>query len=170
MTSETTKRLFLCCAPLALLMIAACDFTSNVTLNNQSGHALTPYPVKVTPPPPHREADPANIILEAGTTPIDPHGFNPVFYTTGISDVSKANGIYIGLDLDDASPMMIQYKVFHYKVPPGEAGKDPANQPILLHQGVVEVEDVDQMITVSWFGPAGVPLPPGGWRVVVEPE
>jgi hypothetical protein len=154
---------------LTLPLIAGCPFSSNLRLLNQSGHTLTPYPVVTDPPPPHREADTAHPIAPSGSQPIDPAGFNPVYYTTGVTDQSKANGLYIGLDLEDA-PLMIQYKTFHYKVPPGQAGKDPALQPILLHSGVEEVQNVDLRIVVRGFFPPGVTPPPGGWEIMIFPD
>lgn len=164
MASGVTKRMFLSCAVLTGAITAGCEFSSNITLKNRTMKTLTPYPVKSTPPPPHREADPTNNILQGHTAAIDPHGFNPVYYASGVTDPNDANGVYIGLDLDD-DPMMIQYKVFHYKVPPGEAGTDPAKQPILLKQGVKEVADVDLRITVAALLPN-----PGDWAVGISPE
>ena len=93
--------------------------------------------------------------------------YNPVFYVAGITDESQANGLYIGLDLDD-DPMMIQYTVFRSRVPPGQAGHDPAQQPILLHQGVEEVSDVALTIRVQLA--TGSAPPPGCWTVMIEPS
>lgn len=164
MASRTSIRLCLACALLGLTCSAGCEFSSNITLRNQTPSHMTPYPVTTEPPPPHREADPANNVGPGHTTAIDPHGFNPVYYVSGITDPTHANGIYIGLDLDD-DPYMIQYKVFHYKVPPGQAGKDPAVQPILLKQGVTEVEDVDQLIRVIGLIPHE-----HDWTVLIVPH
>ena len=100
---------------------------------------------------------------------IDPYGFNPVYYKSGVTDETKANGLYLGLGLDD-DPLMIQYKVFHYKVPPGQAGKDPLIQPILLHQGIEEISDIDMRINVRNFVAAGETLPPGGWKILIKPD
>ncbi len=160
-------RVAVCCVLLVLPLSAACEFSSNIILHNRIEQTMTPYPVKTDPPPPHREADPANDITHQGSQAIDPHGFNPVYYVPGITDVALANGVYIGLDMDDA-PYMIQYKIFHYRVIPGTAGHDPSKQPILLHQGVREVEDRNTAIIVR-LG-AGVPgtPPPGGWAVLIR--
>ena len=169
MASRTTTWCLLLCAVLAL-SVTSCDFTSDLTFRNVTGQTLTPYPVVTTPPPPHREADSAANISPGGTASIDPLGFNPVYYAAGITDPTQANGVYLGLDLDDAAPFMIQFKVFHYRVPPGQAGHDPDKQPILLHTGVQEIIDVDHTITVSRFPIAGEPLPPGGWSVRINPD
>ena len=165
MTRLKIERMLVLCAVAAVVLAAGCDFTSNITLRNRTSGVLTPYPVVTDPPPPHREADTANNIPETGAASIDPNGFNPVYYMAGVADPAKANGVYIGLDLDGADPMMIQYKVFHYRVPPGEAGHDPAKQPILLKSGVQEVEDVNLRITVSTLI-----TDPGDWNVTIIPE
>ena len=171
MASTRMNRLSISCMTLGVLTMAGCPFSSKLTLRNETGVTLTPYPVVTTPPPPHREADSANQIPTNGSAEIDTRGFNPVYYVPGISDVNRANGVYIGLQLDgDDDPFLIQYKVFHYKVPPGQAGHDPAKQPILLHSGVQEVTDVDHGITIKGAGPVGPPPPPGGWRVTIAPD
>lgn len=168
MSKRMSRGTALVCVAAALLSVAGCPFSSKIFVKNSTLVSLTPYPVKSEPPPPHRAADLAGSIGQGGTAEIDPHGFNPVYYQAGVTDPTKANGLYIGLDMDD-TPYVIQYKVFHYKVPPGEAGKDPAKQPILLHSGVVEVSNVDTQVTISTEFPVGEPIPPGGWKVVIAP-
>ena len=169
MSNRMTKRWFFVWAVAAAALVAGCAFSSNIRLHNGTDQVLRPYPVKTDPPPPHREGDPAGDLPTNGNASIDPHGFNPVYYASGITDPGKANGVYIGMQLDEV-PYMIQYKVFHYVVEPGQAGKDPAKQPILLHSGVEEVENVDQKIVVNSVFPIGTPKPPGGWRVEIKPD
>lgn len=166
MKKTVCSRVIRCLAVPAVFLVAGCDFSSNITIRNQLAQTLVPYPVRETPPPPHREADPANSLELFDTAPIDPSGFNPVYYASGIENQSSANGLFIGLDSLDADPFHIQFKVFHYKVPPGEAGSDPDLQPILLHQGIVEVEDVNQLIRVRTVITSP---PPGGWQIDIGP-
>jgi hypothetical protein len=149
MAAQNKTRPSVTCAVLAAAMAttAGC-FESNLTLRNGTGRTLTPYPVVSDPAPPHREADPAGNIENYGSASIDPFGFNPIYYVPGIDDEDQPNGVYLGLDLEGAAPWHIQYKIFHYKVPPGEAGKDPDKQPILLNQGVEDVNNEDQLIRV----------------------
>lgn len=151
---------------LALTCLASCSYDSILRLRNETGDDLVPYPVVTTPPPPHREALPAGTVPHQGEAVLDTKGFNPVYFQEGVVDLDEANGLYLGFDLIDADPLLIQYKVFHYKVPPGTDGGDPTKQPILLHQGFEEVEDLDLTILVTTkadIGQGG--LPPGGWRV-----
>lgn len=167
MADQNTTRLFVACAVLAAAMAttAGC-FESNLTLRNVTGHTLTPYPVVSDPPPLHREADTAGDIENHGSASINPFGFNPVYYVPGIDDEDQPNGVYIGLDLDGAAPWYIQYKIFHYKVPPGEAAKDPDKQPILLDQGVEDVNNEDQLIRVrALMNPDGSE----DWVVLITP-
>ncbi len=163
--SRTARRLVLWCAVCALALSTACDFSAKLQLYNRTGDTLTPYPVDLDLEPPRRVADTANNVAAGDTTGIDPAGPNPVFYRPGITDETKANGVFLGLNLVDADPMQIQYKLFHYRVPPGEAGKDPDLQPILLLQDVVDVEDVNTQVAVS--APDGSPT---GWAVRVIQE
>ena len=169
MTPGMNKRWLFLCVPAVAVLAIGCRFNSNIRLHNTTNKVLTPYPVKSEPPPPHREADPAGDVAINGDSTIDPEGFNPVYYASGVSSLSQANGVYIGLQMDEP-PYMIQYKVFHYKVEPGQAGHDPAVQPILLHTGVEEVENVNQKIVVNSFFGVGDPVPPGGWEVRIRPD
>lgn len=138
------------------------SLSSKLVLQNATGKTLTAYPVVTSPPPPHREA--STKIPNLDRYRIDPAGFNPVFYTPGVTDTTKANGLYIGLPGDE--PFQILYRVFHYRVAPGDEGHDPALQPILLHEAIQDVDDVDQTITVSTFTSANTP--PGGWTVTIH--
>lgn len=141
-----------------------CTFSSELTLANRTLGNLTPFPVNVDLDPPSREPDFANTIEMGGFFPIAPHGLNPVFYAAGIDDESLANGVFIGLNLLEADPLQIQYKIFHYRVPPGNAGSDPDLQPILIAQDVVDVEDVNMII-----GILARDTEPGGWQVRITP-
>jgi len=159
----------LSCRVLALTLVlcsTSCSYDSLLRLQNETEGPLVPYPVALDPPPPHREAHPTHTIAAQTTYVLDAKGFNPVFYQPGTHDPALANGVYLGFDLTDAEPLLIQFKVWHYQVPPGQEGTDPAKQPILLYQGIREVEDMDLTIVVSTapvLGPGG--LPPGGWRI-----
>ena len=73
MISTHTNRVPISCMILALLTMAGCPFSSKLTLRNETGMTLTPYPVVTTPPPPHREADSANQIPTNGSAEIDNH-------------------------------------------------------------------------------------------------
>ena len=133
--------------------------------HNRTQQTLTPYPLSIDLEPPARVADPANNLAPADFVVINPKGFNPVFYTPGITDEAMANGIFLGLGLIEADPLALQYKVFHYRVPPGEAGRDPDLQPILLQSEIVEIEDKDITIGVRNVGPS-----PDGWNIRILPR
>jgi len=164
----TSRRSVLAAAVAIALPLGGCnDFTSTLRLRNLTPHTLTPYPVATDPPPPHRAADANGVVPRGGASPIDPAGYDPVFYAPGVTEPELANGLLIGLANIDADPRQIQYRVFHYVVPPGRTGEDPALQPLLLHEGVVDVPDVDLTITVTQPTGAGATPPPGGWAVDV---
>jgi hypothetical protein len=118
-----------------------------LTLVNETGVTLTFYEVNSSPPP---SRIPSGTVPDGGDFGIDPGGFNPVFaWDAGISTTGEdPNGFLIGFALGD-TPALIQYKLFHYKVAPGEAGADPALQPILLSQELVEVTEGEVAIIVD---------------------
>ncbi len=149
----------------ALIVSAGCDYTARMELHNRTFQILTPYPVNAELEPPQREADPAHNLASGEFIVVDPAGFNPVYYQPGVNDETKANGFFVGLNLIDADPLQVQYKVFHYRVPPGQAGSDPDLQPILLQSEVVDVEDVDMLIVVRELDTS-----PGGWFMRVFPR
>lgn len=171
MANDSRKCLISICAICFVVLLTSCDFTSRIRLINLTEDTMTPYPLSPDLEPPRRVADPDNNLAPAtfvGHVPtefvdIDINGFNPVFYVPGIDDESLANGIFLGLGLFDADPIQIQYKVFHYRVPPGEASSDPDLQPILLQNEVVDVEDVNINITVRSGDPS-----PDGWNVAIR--
>lgn len=147
---------------LATLVSADRAFAAwTITLVNDTGHLLTSYEVNPTPPPARL---PAGGVAIGGTLSIDPGGLNPVLaWDSGISLTGMApNGFYIGLGLT-MSPPGIQYKLFHYKVTPGTPGADPARQPILLTDEVVEVTEgvVEIRVHVDWTVTIGPPSPLG---------
>lgn len=167
MASNSKKYLISLCAICFVVGATGCDFTSRITFFNRTDGILTPYPVivddTVEPPRAHREARPGENLAPTEFVAIAIDGLNPVFYMAGIDDESLANGIFIGLGLFDADPIQIQYKVFHYRVPPGEAGRDPDLQPILLQSEIVAVEDVDVTIAVRSGDPS-----PDQWNVQIR--
>ena len=162
MANNSKKCLISLCAICFVVLLTSCDFTSRLTFFNQTGFTMTPYPVDQDLDPPRRVARPENNLATNESVAIDISGSNPVFYVAGIDDESLANGIFLGLNLIDADPLQIQYKVFHYRVPPGEAGDDPGLQPILLQNEVEDVEDVD--LSIGVMSPAAAI---GGWRVLI---
>lgn len=167
MANRSRNCLISLCAICYVVLAAGCDFTSRIVFFNRTDTTMTPYMVvvddSVEPPTASREAQPDDNLAPTESVAIAIDGFNPVFYVPGIDDESLANGIYIGLNLFDADPIQIQYKVFHYRVPPGEAGRDPDLQPILLQDEVVEVADVNISIAVRVGEPS-----PDGWNVVIR--
>ena len=167
MANNSRNCLISLCAICYVVLAAGCDFTSRLRYFNRTDGTMTPYPVivntDVDPPTARREARPEENLAPSEFVDIDINGFNPVFYVAGINDESLANGIFIGLNLFDADPIQIQYKVFHYRVPPGQAGSDPDLQPILLQSEIVAVEDNDVSIAVRSGDPS-----PDGWNVVIR--
>lgn len=163
----TTRPWTMLVAGVLSLLMTSC-FTSELILLNDTSDMLTPYPVVTSPPPPHREADPANELPAGQTRAIDPDGFNPLFYTSAITDPARANAIHIGLDLYDQTPGQILYRLFHYPVPPDQVGTDPANQPILIKEGIEDVPDEDTVIELI----EGVSDTPGllTWRVKIAAQ
>lgn len=119
-------------------------------LSNETGVTLTFYDVNATPPPSRL---PAGTVTNLGTGNVDPDGYNPVYaWDAGISLTGTGpNGFHIGLALTD-DPPFLQYKLFHYKVTPGTAGKDPDSQPLLLDNRVVELtpEDITIVVDDAW--------------------
>lgn len=167
MASNSKKCLIAICVICFVVLATGCDFTSRITFFNRTDGTMTQYPVivndTVDPPTARREARPGENLAPTESVAIAINGFNPVFYVPGIDDESKANGIYIGLNLFDADPIQVQYKVFHYRVPPGATAGDPDLQPILLQNEIVEVEDVNVSIAVRSGEPS-----PDGWNVTIR--
>ena len=131
-----------------------------ITLVNETGIALTYYDLIIPEPPTPPMRLPSGTVAVGGRFNIDPTAVNPVYaWDDGINLVGTApNGFFIGLDLV-GSPARIQYKRFHYKVVPGTAGSDPARQPILLVNQVVEVTEgeVEIVINSAWIASIGPP-------------
>ena len=151
-------------ALLPLLLLTSC-FTSELRISNETMSPMVPYPVVTSPPPPHREADPSSTLGVGDIQTIDTGGFNPLYYASGITDPQIPNALFIGLDLHDADPPLIQHRLMHYPVPPGQEGTDPALQPIVIVDKVEEVPDKNLIINV-FEGP--VDRSPGtGWKVQI---
>jgi hypothetical protein len=112
--------------------VSSCSEDYTVTLVNNGGIDLVPYPVVTSPPPPHREADPANAIPGGSSAPIDPGGFNPLYH-----HADSELGFIVQLALDD-DPAQILVVLHRYTVPPGQEGTDPALQPVKLDEKLFE--------------------------------
>lgn len=161
--SRSSTRRVLILATLIAACTGGCKFGQTLRISNGSGHTLTPYPVDATLSPPQRVADPANDVANGAMGDIDPHGFNPVYYASlPLATPDQANGLFFGLSMDD-EPYLLQYRVFHYRVPPGQEGAEPNNQPLLLDEGFVEIEDEPTLIDVKARAN-------GSWGVSVRPE
>lgn len=120
-----------------------------VTLRNLTQRSLEAYLVVVNPPPPHREHVPAMDIGPLGERELDPNAFNPVYYTAGVQNPDKPNGIYIGFDVE-FEPRGILYRIFHFKVPPGQEGQDPNLQPKVLAEEYAEITwNADTLMTLD---------------------
>ncbi|MGD2111522.1 MAG: hypothetical protein PVI86_19265, partial [Phycisphaerae bacterium] len=131
---------------------------SSITLVNETAQTLTLYDVNPDPPP---ARFPAGTIAHEGTFDIDPDGFNPVFvWEDGINlEGTDPNGFQLGLGVTEEPPL-IQYKLFHYKVAPGEAGKDPDVQPILITNEIHELpyDEVLVIVGSDWTVTIGEPI------------
>jgi len=120
-----------------------------VILRNLTQKHLEAYPVVVDPPPPHRERVAALDVPGLGERALDPNGFNPVYYTQGVQNPDKPNGIFLGFALE-FPPRAIQYRIFHHVVPPGQEGVDPDLQPTMLGEGFVTVTwSADTLVEVD---------------------
>lgn len=151
------------------LLLASCQtYTSTLFLQNETSVDLVPYPVVTVPAPPHREADPSNTVPPNGRLEIDAEGFNPLFYTSSIVDPAAPNALFVGLAFYGDDPPLIQIKLMHYVVPPGQEGTDPAKQPVVLRERIEEVNDEDlviRLIQAPPGGPGDLPL-----SVKIEPD
>jgi hypothetical protein len=134
---------------------AIADPSWTIVLANETGRILTFHDVNPNPPPPRL---PSDTVPDAGTFDIDSAGYNPVFaWDDGVNvEGSDPNGFYIGLALAE-NPPLIQYKLFHYQVPPGTEGKDPDLQPLLLDLELFEVTEGAVAIVVdsNWTATIG---------------
>lgn len=111
-------------AALTLLPLLSCAGDWELRVQNSTGANLEYCPVVPDPPPPHREC--TRELLDGETAEIDTEDFNPVLW-----DPVSMLGIYVQMALGD-DPPMIQVRVAELKVPPGQEGNDPANQPTIL--------------------------------------
>lgn len=128
MTSVRTIVALGLCA--ALLTGCAEDF--EITLENQTNVGLVPYPVVTVNGAPQRQADPAGTIPAGQSAPIDPTGFNPLYYV-------EAAGFAVTVQLAlDSDPAQVLVRTTKHVVPPGQEGGDPANQPVLLDEALFE--------------------------------
>jgi len=120
--------------------------TSLTVVNATQSFSFVPYVVVNTPPPPHREADPAGTLAPGGTYAVDLGGFNPIFF-----DETRKNGIVLQLDLG-GTPSAILVRLFDYQVPPGDEGTDPALQPTLLDERLFEATKSQLTLTIQGGG------------------
>ncbi|MEM7310800.1 MAG: hypothetical protein AAF682_29285 [Planctomycetota bacterium] len=135
--------------PIALALVCAAlsascnsaDYT--LTLQNDSAVPLVPYPVVTTPPPPHREADPANTVAAGTSQAIEPTGFNPLYY-----QASRMLSLTLQLGLDQDPPAVLA-RVLRHAVEPGQEGADPALQPTLVGEQVFEPTELDLTFVVA---------------------
>lgn len=100
-------------------------------LKNDSGRALTPYPVDVGPPPKRLE-DPANTIAISDSMSIDTGGFNPAFVVKSLpQNPGVPNGFVIQFDFSGAVGELL-VRTFSYPVTPDQDDGTPATQPTLI--------------------------------------
>ncbi len=123
-----------------------------ISLDNQTAVDLVPYPVVTSPPPPHRESDPANTLPAGSQANLDPNGFNPLYY-----HADSKRGVLIQFDVT-STPAIIFVRGFHYQVEPGKEGTNPALQPTSFMDWLFEISKNDVTLT----------LKPDGSRFLVE--
>ena len=148
-------------AAAATLCLQACSI-DGIKLRNETQVSLIPYPVVTTPPPPHRESNPAGAIAPGANGKIDPTGFNPLFYSAQPVALTVANGLHIQFTSAGDEPQAVMARVFHHVVQPGQEGSDPAQQPVLLHEVFQEVPGGNILITVATDDQTN-----GGWSVTI---
>ena len=101
-------------------------------LSNQTERTLVPYRFSKVPGELLRDFD--NRIEPGEEAEIDISGSNLIFTDESFSTTgTEINGFFLGFGLSD-SPPVIQYKLIHYRVPPGQNGKDPSKGPIIINQ------------------------------------
>ena len=101
----------------------------SLKLENDSGRALTPYPVDPGPPP-QRIEDAANAVPNGGSATIDVEGFNPAYIYAPLPQVpGQPNGLVVQMDLQSPDPGLLVI-TFQYRVAPGQESGDPAQQPV----------------------------------------
>jgi len=134
--SRPRRRRWACAAASGALALglAGCASDYTLTVINNTGVDLVPYPVVTSPGnPPARQADPANTLADGDMTMVDTTGFNPLFYHDG---TGYALGVQLGLDDDPAHLLAI---VYQYPVPPDAVDpSDPAQQPTVVTEKVFE--------------------------------
>lgn len=125
------------------LLLAGCPDDFEVTLRNDSGATLVPYPVVTGPPPPHREADPAGAIAPGNSASIETADFNPLYYTEGRM---LSLTVKLGLDQD---PAQILVRLLEHQVPPGQELGDPALAPARRSEQLFEPTGTDLTLVVG---------------------
>jgi hypothetical protein len=169
MADSKTERRLAVCAVASLVLAATSGCTHSLYLHNGTNYALTPYQMVSKPPPAHYQAVPKSDIAPNTEAPIEKYGLHPVFYSPAAADpthLEEPNGVHFKFFFNQPKgPWPVQYMVYHYQVPPGQEGKDPGKQPILLDKGSLAVTLPAKMKLVS------VPKPGGGisWSVSLAP-
>ena len=125
-----------------LTSCASADYT--IRLSNDTTAKLIPYPVVTSPPPPHREADPANSVFAGHSKLLDPTGFNPLFYFDG-----RKVSLTWQFALDE-NPPTILVRTTQHQVPPGQEGNDPALKPTLVSEELFEPTKKDLNFILSF--------------------
>ena len=133
------------------LLLGSCASDYTITLRNRANVDMVPYPVVTTPPPPHRAADPANTLAHNQQTDVDPTGFNPLFFHAG-----SGTSVTFQLSLD-TDPPQILIRIMQHQVPPGQEGTDPALQPQLADETLIEPTQLDLVFTIRGMG-GGFPV------------
>ena len=133
------------------LVLTGCASSYTVGLRNDTGADLTFCPVLSDPPPPHRVVS-TRSIPDGVREQIKGDGFNPVYW-----DPLSNMGIQVQFDLD-GDPAFILVRVMQYVVPPGSEGNDPAQQPTLVQEFLLDVVTSQKNIGIS-AGPIGASIP-----------
>ncbi len=136
-------------AMVLMLSAAAPAEGATLTLVNETGRTLVPYPFDASAG--QRVRDAANALDQGESAAIDVTGFDPVYvYEPGVSMTgTDANGFRIGLRLSETPPI-VHYELFHYNVLPDQAGPAPILLDELEEDVTPYLPDLVMTVDANW--------------------
>lgn len=125
----------------------------SLTLVNESGFSLTPYPLVGDSPRAPRRADEPRALesrpLEHGATrAVGAGGPDVAWLAPDASDAAAPNGFTLRLALSDAAPRIVVV-TYRYRVPPGEEGGDAELAPVPFAEYPFERVAADERVAAG---------------------